>query len=101
MRASALVALLVACGAGQSMPTCAELGCAIAASGEPDDWTPCTSSECWCSVPTGLYGPIEWLACSRVPCASVEPLCPTARHAEYGEYFIDGVPGRTCFCSPD
>jgi hypothetical protein len=107
-RRAVLIAMLAGCGDGDRMPTCEEVGCGAAASGTPDDWTPCNGSACWCDVPRGpirstadLYRPLTWYECSRVPCAGADPLCPSARHAEYGEYFIDGVRGRTCFCSPD
>ena len=48
-----LVSLVVACGVAAcdddaEIPTCADLGCPLAPSGEDRIWTPCESEICYC-----------------------------------------------------
>jgi len=96
----AVVIAIGACGGMETnearLPTCAELGCRWAASGTPDDWSPCTEGECWCGDRS--KGPLDLsLSCTRTPCSDGPQLCATGQHAEHADY----TGGSVCFCMPD
>lgn len=101
--AAVVIAMVVGCGTEPALPTCAELGCGVAASGDPVEWSPCKDDTCWCSLPPHGYttAPAP-VACSRVPCSAVAPLCPSGRHDQHAAYY-DPYPvlGDVCFCVPD
>ncbi len=101
-----VVVVVSGCGVDTAEPTCASLGCPVAASGSPElhVWTPCDDAMCWCSDVRRPTAPPR--ACTRIPCATDAPLCAAGSHAEYGEYSVsipggEPVAGATCFCSPD
>lgn len=106
--AIAVVCVLAGCGADTApTPTCASLGCPIAASGSPDRgaWEPCDDGVCWCSDLRAVDAPMR--ECTRIPCATEGALCEVGSHAEYGEYYISAPDvdeptfGAVCFCSPE
>jgi len=90
-----LVAIGAGCAASSPLPTCAELGCRWAASGEADRWAPCADSTCFCDQPEPAT------ACSRVPCGDGDA-CASGSHVEFAAYYIT-YPHleHVCFCDPD
>src|ERR1043166_8405708 len=102
MRAILAAAILLAgaCGDDPALPTCAEIGCGVAASGSSEEWKPCTDDVCWCSDPASRDPTDLSMECTRIPCSATGDLCPTGAHAEYAEYY-DPYPvlGRVCYCA--
>lgn len=97
----AAVIAIGACGVepdnAARLPACAELGCRWAASGTPDDWTPCTEGQCWCDSSYTHQPPYVPVQCARTPCGDGPQLCATGQHAEHADY----TGGSVCFCMPD
>lgn len=99
---AAIIALAAGCQE-PAAPTCAELGCGVAASGDPTTWTPCLDGACWCiEPPRGYAAPPPAVACTRVPCSSRAPRCARGQRDEHAAYY-DPYPalGDACFCVPD
>jgi len=95
MRVMLVLLVSASCATSDPLPTCAELGCKWAASGDPDRWTPCKDGTCFCDQP------VPASACSRVPCGDGDA-CAAGSHAEFASYYITYPKlERVCFCDPD